>query len=353
MMREYKLTNLLFALVALVVLQACGEQEDKKEEVYLPLVKVLKAESKLYEHKIQVQGNVETDRDVVFNAEMGGTITRVHVEEGQRVSAGQVLVSLDASILSSNANEIKTQLSYAEYMLSKQEELRNRGLGTEFEYEAAKSQVNGLKSRMNSLNTQRGKSSIVASFSGVVNRVFAREGQVVGPQNPLVRVVDNGAVSITADVSEKHYSSVKVGTQLEVTFPNYSDTVIFLPVNTVSQFIEPVNRTFRILSKLNNNRTFLPNMLAEIAITDMQVDNALVISSKGIIKDQNNQDFVYVAMPKGKKTYSIRKVMVQVISKYKQEAYVKVLSGTLKSGDFVITEGAKGITEKDVVRIGK
>jgi membrane fusion protein, multidrug efflux system len=352
-MRAKLVSFLALFLAGIFILSSCKEEAGAKEEEFLPLVKVWKAEQKKYEHKIQVQGNVETDRDVVFNAEMGGTITRVHVQEGQRVSAGQVLVSLDASILSSNANEIKTQLGYAEYMLSKQEELKNRGLGTEFDYEAAKSQVNALKSRMASVNTQRGKSSIVASFSGVVNRVYAREGQVVGPQNPLVRVVDNGEVSITADVSEKHYSAIKVGTQLEVTFPNYSDTVIFIPVNTVSQFIEPVNRTFRILSKLNNNRSFLPNMLAEIAITDMEVENALVISSKGIIKDQNNQDFVYVAYKKNKDTYSIRKVMVEVISKYKQEAYIRVLSGDLAPGDLVITDGSKGITEKDKVRISK
>lgn len=352
-MRTKLVSFLALFLAGIFILTACKSESETKEEVYLPLVKVWKAERKTFEHKIQVQGNVETDQDVVFNAEMGGTITRVHVQEGQMVSAGQVLVSLDASILSSNANEIKTQLSYAEYMLSKQEELKNRGLGTEFDYEAAKSQVNALKSRMNSLNTQRGKSSIVASFSGVVNRVYAREGQVVGPQNPLVRVVDNGEVSITADISEKHYSSIKVGTQLEVSFPNYNDTVLFIPVNTVSQFIEPVNRTFRILSKLNNNRAFLPNMLAEIAITDMRVENALVISSKGIIKDQNNQDFIYVAVKKTNDTYSIRKVMVQVISKYKQEAYVKVLSGALAPGDLVITDGSKGITEKDIVRISK
>jgi multidrug efflux pump subunit AcrA (membrane-fusion protein) len=79
----------------------------------------------------------------------------------------------------------------------------------------------------------------------------------------------------------------------------------------------------------------------------------LVISSSAIIKDPENNDFIYVATKKKGNNYSIRKVIVQVIEKFDGEAYVKVLEGKLKAGDLVVTEGAKGITEKDVVGIKK
>jgi len=58
-----------------------------------------------------------------------------------------------------------------------------------------------------------------------------------------------------------------------------------------------------------------------------------------------------VADKKEKNQYTVRKVMVQVIEKYKGEAYIKVLEGRLSEGSFVITDGAKGITIKDIVRI--
>ncbi len=96
--------------LAFLTLQSCGGKEEaKQEETFLPMVKIQKAEIKTFEHKIAIQGNVETDQDVVLNCETGGMVTRILVKEGQRVSAGQVLVSLDASVLASNANEIKTQ----------------------------------------------------------------------------------------------------------------------------------------------------------------------------------------------------------------------------------------------------
>ena len=91
----------------------------------------------------------------------------LNVKEGQKVSAGQVIAVVDASVLSSNVEEIKTQLEYAEYMYNKQKELNKRGVGSEFDMETAKNQVASLKASMNSLNTQRGKAVIKAPATAI------------------------------------------------------------------------------------------------------------------------------------------------------------------------------------------
>ena len=339
--------------VSLATLSSCGSKGTEKEveeKVFLPLVKMVPAEKTTFEHKIKVQGNVETEQDVLINAEMGGQITKIFVKEGQRVSAGQTLVSLDASILSSNMNEVQTQLEYAEYMLQKQQELKKRGVGSEFDYETAKSQVNSLKSRMKSINAQRGKSSIRAPFSGVIDQVFAKDGEVVGPQNPLVRLVNNAQVEIVADISEKHFAAIKIGTEMEVSFPNFKDTTVTVKVTNVGNYIEPTNRTFRIQAKLPNNKIFLPNMLAELSITDMKMPNATVVPAISIMKDQNNQDFMYKAKLISPGKYRIAKIDVEVIEKYDGRANIRVTKGFLKPGDLIVTEGSKGITEQDIVR---
>ncbi|MBU2018097.1 MAG: efflux RND transporter periplasmic adaptor subunit [Bacteroidetes bacterium] len=343
---------LLVGLIA--VLSACGGENNESQEnkvAYLPLVKMEKAEVTTFIHKIRVQGNVETDQDVLLNAEMGGQITKIFVKEGQRVTAGQTLISLDASILSSNMNEVQTQLDYAEYMLKKQEELKKRGVGSEFDLETAKNQVNSLKSKMRSINAQRGKSAIKAPFSGVIDQVFAKDGEVVGPQNPLVRLVNNSNIEITADISEKHLSSIHLGTEVEVSFPNYTDTMIKVRVSNVGNYIEPTNRTFRIQAKVPNNKILLPNMLAELSITDMFQKNAMVVPSIAIIKDQYNKDFIYKATLVSPGKFKISKIDVSVIEKYDGKAFIKVEKGFLQNGDKIVTNGAKGITEQDIVRI--
>ncbi len=337
-------------LLTALIMGSCATEETKKEEEnFLPLVKLEEAKITSFEHKISVQGNVETEKDVLLNSEMGGLVTAVHVKSGERVTSGQVLVTLDGSMLSSSAEEIKTQMEYAQYMLDKQEELKRRGVGSDFDYKTALNQVNALKSKMNSLNVQRGKMQIKAPFSGVIDLVYAKQGQMTGPQAPLVRLVNNQSVDITASISEKHLSKVKVGTEMQVTFPNFIDTTVNLKITNVGNYIEPTNRTFRIISTINNNKTFLPNMLARVNITDLKVDNGLVIPSKSIMKAQDNSEYIFIAEKKGQNEFTVKKVIIQVIDRYNGEALIEK-NNLIKNGTKVIVEGGRGITEKDIVR---
>ena len=346
-----KLVGTFALMLGLVTLNSCSSEPTEvevKEEKLSPLVILEKAELTDFTHEIRVQGNVETDKDILVIAEMGGLITSIKVKEGQTVRAGQTIATIDASILSSNAEELKTQLEYAEYMLDKQEELQKRGVGSEFDYEAAENQVQTLKTKMNSLNVQRGKAIIKAPFTGVIDNVFARNGQMAGPSSPIVRLVNNKNVDIVSTISEKHISNVKVGTPIRVTFPNYNDTSILLNITNVGNYIEPTNRTFRIMASIKNNDLLLPNMLAEVSITDLDVKGGLVVSSKCLLKDQNNTDFIYTATKKDGK-YIVSEVSVVVIEKFNGKALLK--AGSIEPGTMIVAEGAKGITDGEIVRI--
>jgi RND family efflux transporter MFP subunit len=337
------------AIFTAFLVTSCAESEAPAEEkAQLPLVKTYTAEKKAFKHEIRIQGSVETDKDVLLGAEMSGILTSVNIKEGQVVKAGQVVAVIDASILASNYEEMKTQLEYAQYMLDKQEELHKRGVGSEFDLKTARNQVESLKASMNSLNTQRGKASIKAPFSGVIDAVYAKTGQMTGPQSPIARLVNNTNVDIVATLSESHLQNVKVGTPITVRFPNYSDTIIHLNITNVGNYIEPTNRTFRIMSELKNNKLLLPNMLTEISITDFAAENGMVVPSISVSKDQDNNDYVFVAQ-KTEKGLKATKIIVQVISEYNGETLIE--NGAIAEGQQVIVEGARGILENDIVRI--
>ncbi len=347
-----KTSTWLGLLFGTLVLWSCGQKQEAEaetEKVLLPLVKLEAAKVERFERTIKAQGNVETEQDVMISTDMGGIITKVHVKSGDQVAAGQVLVTLDGAVLSANADEIETQLEYARYMFKKQEELKNRGVGTEFEYETAKNQVKSLQSRLNSLNTQRGKTTIKAPFSGTIDDLYAKLGQMAGPGTPLMRLVNNNVVDITATVSERHYNNIKVGTPLEVSFPNYDMPSMQVKVTKVANYIEPTNRTFKIRSTVSNNKTLLPNMLAEVKITDLTVENALVIPAKSILKSSDNRDFVWLVNKKGDGNYTVKKVYVELVAKQAKSAYIEN-NADIKDGALLIVDGARGITEKDQVR---
>ncbi len=345
-----KTTNIIYISILAFIIASCGAAEEEKVlKTELPLVVIEKAELKTFEHKISVQGNVKAEDDILLSSEMGGLITSISVKEGQRVSKGQTLANLDAAVLAANLYEMEAGLEQAKYMLSKQEELKSRGLGTDFELTSAKNQVKSIEARMRALKTQTSKSVIRAPFSGTIDKIHANQGEMTGPQSPILRLVNNSSVEIVANISEKHLAKIKLGTPIVVTLPNYNDTTINLIVTNVGNYIDPVNRTFRIMAAVNRNSLLLPNMLAQVEITDMIVPNAMVVPSTAVIRAANEEEFIYVAKKMSNGKFKAVRTVVKVVEKYDGQSYV-IPQDALKDGDFVITEGSRNIADKDLVR---
>ena len=322
-----------------------------KKEIVL-IVSSTSVEKTNFKHKIELQGAVETDQNILINSETPGVIRNIHVKEGQKVSEGQTLITIDAEILNNNINELKTSLEMANYMFNKQTALNEQGLGTEIELEQARNQKRSLESKLITLQSQRGKSTIKAPFSGVIDEVFANLGEMASPQAPLIRLVNNKNIKISASVSENHLGNVKMGTTVDVIFPNLNDTTIQSVITYIGNYIDPVNRTFRVHVKLKNNTLFLPNQIAKIKITDTNLENALVINSNAILQDTDNKFYVYKLTSVDNNKYSLEKVFINLIKSYKgQSAISAITEGDLVDQSKIVLEGGKGVTENDIVKV--
>ena len=66
----------------------------------IPLVSVFTAKHETFNHFLEVQGSVETKKNILLYPEFSGLLTRVYVKEGQKVAAGQLLASVDDGGLS-------------------------------------------------------------------------------------------------------------------------------------------------------------------------------------------------------------------------------------------------------------
>ena len=333
--------------------QEIADRDTTKEEVTL-LVTSTMVKQKDFQHKIELQGAVETDENVLINAEAAGMIKQIHVREGQKVSKGQTLVTIDSEILQSNIEEMKTSLEMAEYMLNKQLSLHEQGLGTEIELEQAKNQKKSLESRINTLNSQKGKTVVRAPFSGVIDEIFPNLGEMASPQAPLIRLVNNKNVRVVASVAEFHLANVKLGTPVDIIFPNFDNKTIASKISYIGNFIDPVNRTFRVQVEIKNNSLLLPNQLAKIKITDASIDSALVINSQAVLQDPMNNNFVYKMIPESGKTgfFSLEKIYVEVIKSYNGESVIVTeKDNVIMNETQLVLSGAKGITESDIVKV--
>ena len=322
---------------------------DTVKEVFVPIVRTAKVDTGRFEHFVIVQGEVKTNQEAVVNAEANGVIRKLAIREGQFVKKGTVIAEIDAALLQSNLKELETQLDFAEYNYEKQNELFDRGVGTEFELRQVKNQLDALRAQLKTLKTQKSKTRVVAPFDGYIDEVFARQGDMAGAQAPLVRIVNNKDVRLSADVSEQYYTQIIEGTPIKAFFPSLKDT-LSLWISSTGKYIHPTNRTFKIQADVSDNERLLPNMLAKVSIQDEVIENAIIIPSKSLLKSQKNEDFIFILEQQGE-LYIAKQVFVQVLNRQDGKAAIQAMSEELNAGPLIVTEGARGITNNDVVRI--
>lgn len=325
------------------------KEMDTVKETFFPIVRTAKVDTGRFEHFVIVQGEVKTNQEAIVNAEANGVIRSLNVSEGEFIKKGTVIAEIDAALLLSNLRELETQLEFAEYNYEKQKELLERGVGTEYELRTVKNQLNGLKSQLETLKTQKSKTNVKAPFDGYVEEVFARQGEMAGAQAPLIRLVNNSDVRLSADISEQYYTRIKEGTPIQAYFPSLRDT-LRLSITALGKYIHPTNRTFKVQADVINNENLIPNMLAKVSIQDEVIENAVIVPSTSLLKSQQNEDFIFILEKKGDQ-YQAKQIFVQILNRQDGRAAVEPLKGSLVKDALVVTDGARGIADSDMVRI--
>ncbi len=272
-------------------------EKGETAEDNLRRITAIRLETKTFQHFIEVQGNVTSDQNVLVNPEMSGTITRVHVREGDRVSAGQTLATLDDAILRSNIAELESRLSLAQQTFDRQKNLWDQKIGTEMQFLQAKNQVEVLQRNIAVLEEQRAKANVKAPIAGTINEVFVNQGEMANPAMPVARIVSLSQVKVEAEVSERYLPVIRKGDKITLHFPvlNQSQEAM---IDFVGDYVDATNRTFKVQARLNNPKgSIKPNMIATLKINDLTQKDAVAIPLNLIQQSADGTKFVWVVAP--------------------------------------------------------
>jgi len=292
--------SILLAVPALVLAACGGSAPDSTPETDAATaaapearkVTTLTASTAPFDHYFTVQGNVETDRLAQVFPMTQGTVLRLRVEEGQSVRKGQVLLELDNDAVARNQDELETRLELGKDVLARQERLWEQGIGTEVQLLEARTNVKALEESIAAFSEQVDLGKVTAPFTGTVDRIFAKEGEMASPGRPVARVLDLADMYVRAKVSDHYVGQVTQGQRVEIVVGG-RDTLVS-EIARVGQYIEPANRTFEIVVPVPEGGDLLPNEFAAMRINDLHLDSAISLPSGLILQDRQGRDFVYV-----------------------------------------------------------
>lgn len=287
------------------------------------------------ERSIEITANVDAENNAMISPEMNGQITKIYVLEGQTVTKGQILAKLNDEVLKNNLAQLQSSLLFADTMYQKQKKLYEQKIVSEVQYLQAKNQKESIEKNIDVIKSQIALSTIKAPFSGVIDRIYFKEGEITAPGKAVFQLVNLSTMIATADISEKYLPKIKIGDEVNLKFPTYSNIEITNKIYQIGNVIDPTNRTFRIKIKFNNIQNKIkPNMLSIIQLVDYTNESALVLPSNCLMQDISGW-YVYLIEQKDNKNFARKKYVEIGVSTQNETEIIKGLT----EGDRVITKG--------------
>lgn len=309
------------------------------------LVQVTSVTPKDFAHYIDLQGRIATENiSYVTPRGMGGQVKAIYVKQGDNVRKGQLLLKLDDAVVRQQITSMKTQLSFAQDLFNRQQNLWKEGIGTEVQLLTAKNNVEGLERQMSLLNEQLSMSNVYAEVTGVAEAVNIRVGETfTGAPQTGITIVNPSSLKAVVDIPENYISKIKKGMPVLVDIPDMGKT-IKTNISLVSEVINATNRSFTAECKIPGDASLKPNQIAVIKILDHEMKNSMIAPIATIQTDEKGK-FVYVMTTENGKQVA-RKKNVLIGEVY--DEMVEIKSG-LSASDQLITLGFQGLYDGQLI----
>lgn len=281
--------------IAISILISCnGEKKEAVAESPAIAVKVNGVSENDNSPFVSASGKIEAENSAALSTRMMGYVTKVHVTIGQKISAGQSLVSInnsdlqakkaqvDASILQASAGYNSAKKDYDRFVaLFKQQSASQKELDDmTARYEMAKAGLEGAKQMRNEVLAQFNYSNITAPFSGVVTNTFVKEGDMANPGMPLVSIEGASKLQVTAMVSESDINAIKKGMPVQVLVKS-SNEKLTGKVSEVS--LSAANTGGQYLVKINLDKTPSSVLSGMFVNVQFPVENKVKTSESNVI----------------------------------------------------------------------
>lgn len=263
--------------VALVLLAGCARGTPAPAEPPTAMAQLVRSAAEPMPQTIETAGTIHAKETATISAQVPGPIRRVFVQAGDRVSAGQLLVTLDDAAMQSSLNQASAAQAAAEKQqaaaqanaqlaagtlaryeilrdqksVSPQEfdEVEKRSQAATLQVQAMEAQRQGAQAGVAGARTQLGYTTLHAPFAGIVTARMADPGTLAAPGVPLLQVDRDGPLQVYTTVDESLIGSVRMGMKVPVHLDGQEAAGLSGTVAEIVPAADPASRSF--LVKLN------------------------------------------------------------------------------------------------------
>jgi membrane fusion protein, multidrug efflux system len=242
---------------------------------------------------VELAGVLEPVRSTWVASETMGRIVEVGVDEHSRVSAGDLLVRLDASL--SEAELIRSRASHqlAKDELDRQQRLGSQSVASQAELDRSRAEERRSYAALLEARTRLGHTRITAPFEGLVNSLDLDPGAYVQPGTRVAEILDVSRIEVAVPVSDRQIGAIHVGAIVDVRVDPLGNAFSKGRVVRVGGAPRAETQRYPVVVELDNPEgKLLPGMLAHVRIELGQVPS-IRIPARAVLHEFE-LDYVFV-----------------------------------------------------------
>lgn len=354
MIRNRKMISVGLCMLTLV---ACNKspQEQTKKPQNLPLITVIKVESREFETTEEAIGTIEGLVDPTVSSQIAARVEQVFVSVGQTVKKGQIIAILDSSDFGLQRQEAQAEVARIEVLLANQQRTveRNHSLvdknfiskntldDATAQQNALKEQLQAAKVRIASIANNSAKTRVTAPADGKVEKRIVNAGEYVQAGAPIIQIIGNQKLRAHIPLPEHVANKIKPGMEIRLRTP-VSDTMVTTKIKEIKPLIVAESRTLDVIADIIDHYDWQAGASVNAQIILNKKQAVLVVPEQSV-----------VLRPAGEVVYVINKNQAQqrVVNIGEQKnGWIEILHG-LDAGAYVAVDGASYLTDQAKVKV--
>lgn len=348
-----KKISLLGAVLALLLVSACGKKEQQAPQaqgpVPFPVETVKEQNATIYQ---EYTANLEGQQNVEIRPKVTGFIEKIYVDEGQNVKKGQLLFKLETQTMTQDAAAAKAAVNAAQVEVDRLKPLVERNIISNVQLETAKANLAQAKASYSSVAANVGYGTIKSPVNGVIGTLPYREGSLVSTtsQQPLTTVSDSKIIRAYFTMNEKQlldftrnfegqtlHEKLKNTPEVSLVLVDGSEYEMKGKLTAVSGLVDPKTGTTEFRAEFPNPNGVLRSGSSGVVRLPIEKHKAILVPQNAVM-DMQGKKLIYVVDKENK-------VATRVIESNNNTQDEYIVNSGLQPGEVIVTAGATKLQE--------
>ena len=304
----------------------------------------------MWQDRVASVGTLTARDGIDLKNEVEGVIETIHVESGQLVESGDLLVSINDDVEQADMAALQAQVVLAEANFKRSRTMWENKTGAEREYDDAHSALQVAQANLAQVRARIAKKNIRAPFSGVLGIRNVNNGQYVSPGTKLFSLQDHDVLYADFSVPESNFPRISPGLEVQFRVSAYPGRGFTGEVEAIEAKVDEMTRNISVRASLENEQSLLlPGMYADIYLVLAQPTERLVVPSTAIVFSSFGNS-LFVVKP-GENGQDVAQ-QVQVDTGEQRGDLVEILSG-LSGDELVVQAGTNKLRNNAPVNVNE